>query len=195
MQEESTREKRIRCPWAVSELAIAYHDKEWGLPQHNDRILFEFLVLEGAQAGLSWETILRKRDHYRQVYDQFEPVSVAGYNADKIESLMSDPGIIRNRRKIESSIQNARAYLQIQSEFGSFDQYVWQFVHGKPIINSWKTLEEIPSQTQESEALSRDLRARGFSFIGPTICYAFMQAVGLVNDHLDICFRYKELCG
>jgi DNA-3-methyladenine glycosylase I len=182
-----------RCAWAVSDLMTAYHDREWGVPQHDDRILFEFLVLEGAQAGLSWETILKKRGPYRRAFDGFDPAVVAAYKREKIEALLLDPGIIRNQRKVESAVQNARAYLKVQEEFGSFDTFIWQFTGGRPVINRWNTLEEIPAQTSESAAMSKELVRRGFSFVGPTICYAFMQAVGMVNDHTTDCFRYHEV--
>jgi len=182
-----------RCGWARTDLAVAYHDTEWGVPQHDDRILFEFLILESAQAGLSWETILKKRDNFRRAFDDFDPAVVARYGEHKIARLMADSGIIRNRMKIEASIQNARAFEAVQEEFGSFNAYVWQFVCDEPIRNAWTRLEEIPSRTPESETMSKALKERGFKFIGPTICYAFMQAVGLVNDHLVLCFRYNEI--
>ena len=186
------REMR-RCEWAKTELAIAYHDKEWGVPLHDDRALFEFLILEGAQAGLSWETVLRKRDNYRAAFDGFDPRAVAEYGERKVKELLGDPGIIRNRRKITAAIQNARSFVAIQEEFGSFDAYVWRFVGDQPRKNGWRTVKEIPSRTPESEALSQDLMKRGFRFVGPTICYAFMQAVGMVNDHTVDCFRYGEV--
>lgn len=179
-----------RCGWARGDLYIQYHDEEWGVPVHDDRRLFEFLILEGAQAGLSWITILKKREHYRQVFDQFEVAKIARYNRRKIQALLLDPGIVRNRLKIESAVGNAKAYLAVLSEFGTFDQYVWRFVGGQPIRNHWKSLKQIPARTRESDALSRDLLQRGFKFVGSTICYAFMQAVGLVNDHTTDCFRY-----
>ena len=183
-----------RCDWAGSEpLYIAYHDLEWGVPQHDDRALFEMLVLEGAQAGLSWSTILRKRDNYRVAFDHFDPGKVAKYQADKVADLLKDEGIVRNRLKIEAAIQNAKALLLVQREYGSFNQYIWGFVGGSPIVNHWKTLREIPAQTPESQAMSKDLKVRGFKFVGPTICYAFMQAVGMVNDHIVSCFRYSEI--
>jgi DNA-3-methyladenine glycosylase I len=184
-----------RCDWARTEILIAYHDREWGAPVHDDRDLFEFLVLEGMQAGLSWETILRKRENYRAVFDHFDPRAVAAYGPSKIAELLANPGIIRNRLKVEAAIQNARVFLATQREFGSFDRYVWDFVDGKPIQNRWRSATNVPAQTAESEALSKDLRSRGFKFVGPTICYAFMQAVGMVNDHLVRCFRQKELSG
>ena len=180
-----------RCHWAKTELSIAYHDQEWGIPVHDDRTLFEFLILEGAQAGLSWETILRKRDNYRRAFDHFDPHKVAKYDGRKIQKLMSDEGIIRNRLKIASAIQNARAFLAIQKEFGSFDTYVWRFVKGKPLQR--KRGAPILPETSESDVLSRDLKKRGFNFVGSTICYSFMQAVGLVNDHDLECFRYREV--
>ncbi|MBE7550715.1 MAG: DNA-3-methyladenine glycosylase I [Anaerolineales bacterium] len=183
-----------RCDWVGADpLYLAYHDQEWGVPLHDDRRLFEMLILEGAQAGLSWITILRKRDTYRQAFDNFEAVKIAGYNERKIETLLANPGIVRNRRKVEAAILNARACLAVQQEFGSFDAYIWQFVGGQPRQNAWRTLAEIPVQTPESEEMSKDLLKRGFKFVGPTICYAFMQATGLVNDHLVNCFRYKEM--
>ncbi|HYR83712.1 MAG TPA: DNA-3-methyladenine glycosylase I [Terriglobia bacterium] len=182
-----------RCEWARTELLMSYHDNEWGVPLHKDRDLFEFLILEGAQAGLSWETVLRKRDNYRAAFDDFQVTQVAAYNERRISQLLTNPGLIRNRLKIEASVQNARALLTMQEEFGSFDAYVWQFVGGSPKQNRWKSLKEVPASTPESDALSKDLRRRGFSFVGSTICYAFMQAVGIVNDHLVHCFRHKEV--
>jgi DNA-3-methyladenine glycosylase I len=183
-----------RCAWASSDpLYTTYHDLEWGVPAHDDRHLFEMLILEGAQAGLSWITILKKRDNYRQAFDNFEAQVVAGYDERKIEALLTNPGIVRNRRKIEAAVQNARAFLAIQQEFGAFDAYLWRFVGGQPQQNHWHALTELPAQTAESEALSKDLRRRGFNFVGPTICYAFMQAVGLVNDHVIDCFRHAEI--
>jgi DNA-3-methyladenine glycosylase I len=172
---------------------VAYHDEEWGVPVHDDRVLFEFLILEGAQAGLSWSTILNKRKNYRKAFDHFDPAQVACYDARKVAELLANPGIVRNRQKIAAAIQNARAFLEIQREFGSFDAYVWQFVGGKPKHNAWKTLKEIPAHTAESDIMSKDLKNRGFSFVGSTICYAHMQATGMVNDHLTTCFRYREL--
>jgi DNA-3-methyladenine glycosylase I len=184
----------IRCAWSTSDpLYIDYHDREWGLPVHDDRTLFEYLVLEGAQAGLSWLTILRKRENYRQAFDNFDPQKVADYGEEKIARLLGDAGIVRNRRKIEAAILNARAFLEIQKEFGSFDGYIWQFTGGKPIVNSWQSIEQIPAQTPESQAMSKDLIRRSFKFVGPTICYAHMQATGMVNDHTVDCFRYQEL--
>jgi DNA-3-methyladenine glycosylase I len=182
-----------RCGWPVSELDIAYHDKEWGVPVHDDRVLFEFLILEGAQAGLSWSTILRKRDNYRRAFANFNPQRVARFDASRRNALMKDEGIVRNRLKIESTVSNARAFLVVQKEFGSFDRYVWHFVGGKPIRNSRRGVKAIPARTTESDALSKDLQRRGFRFVGSTICYAFMQAVGMVNDHLITCYRYREL--
>jgi len=182
-----------RCAWARTELSIPYHDEEWGVPVHEDRRHFEFLVLEGAQAGLSWETVLRKRDRYREVFDGFDPERVARYTARKIELLLADPGIIRNRLKVESAVTNARALLRVQSECGSFDSYVWRFVGGRPRVNRWRALREIPARTPESEALSADLLARGFRFVGPTIVYSHMQAVGMVNDHTVDCVRWREV--
>jgi DNA-3-methyladenine glycosylase I len=177
-----------RCQWAKSALSVAYHDQEWGVPQHDDRVLFEFLVLEGAQAGLSWETILRKRDNYRRAFDHFDPVAVAHYDARKVEELLANPGIVRNRLKITAAIANARAFLAIREEFGSFDAYAWRFVNGRPIRNTWRG--ELPAHTIESDTMSKDLKLRGFKFVGTTICYAFMQAVGMVNDHEKGCFFY-----
>jgi len=183
-----------RCPWAGTDpLYVVYHDTEWGRPVHDDRKLFEFLILEGAQAGLSWLTILRKRENYREAFDHFEPRKVATYGARNVEELLRNPGIIRNRRKVEAAVGNARAFLAIQEEFGSFDRYIWRFVGGHPVRNAWRSVEEIPASTPESVAMSRDLKRRGFGFVGPTVCYAFMQAVGMVNDHTVECFRYREL--
>ncbi len=183
-----------RCRWPGTDpLYIRYHDLEWGVPLHNDRALFEFLILEGAQAGLSWITILKKRDHYRRAYDDFDPFKIAAYDNGKIGELLSDRGIIRNRSKILSAINNAAAFLRIQETFGSFDHYIWQFVDGRPIVNTWKQDAEVPAETDISKAMSRDLKHKGFSFVGPRICYAFMQAVGMVNDHVIDCFRYQEI--
>jgi DNA-3-methyladenine glycosylase I len=176
-----------RCSWATSDLSIAYHDTEWGRPVHDDRTFFEFLTLEGAQAGLSWETILRKRDRYREVFHDFDPAKVARMTPVRVEKLLADPGIIRNRAKIESTIENARAFVEIQREFGSFDAYVWRFVDGKPLRNTYRQRDQLPGESPQSEALSKDLRKRGMRFVGPTIMYAFMQATGLVNDHLVSC--------
>jgi DNA-3-methyladenine glycosylase I len=181
-----------RCDWAGSDpLYLEYHDREWGLPLHDDRRLFEMLVLEGAQAGLSWITILRKRTAYRRAFDRFDPRKVARYDARKIRSLLADPGIVRNRLKVESAVKNARAFLEVCDEYGSFDAYIWQFVGGRPRRNSWRSMKEIPARTEESDAMSKELRKRGFTFVGSTICYAFMQATGMVNDHLVDCFRYR----
>lgn len=176
-----------RCTWATSALMIPYHDDEWGRPVHDDRVFFEFLTLEGAQAGLSWETILRKRERYREVFLDFDPQRVARMTPARVERLMGDEGIIRNRSKIESTVSNARAFLKVQDEFDSFDRYVWRFVDGKPLLNRPRSTADIPAETAQSEALSKDLRKRGFRFVGPTIMYAFMQATGLVNDHLAVC--------
>jgi DNA-3-methyladenine glycosylase I len=181
---------RVRCAWAKDDLLQAYHDTEWGVPLHDDRGLFEFLILEGAQAGLSWSTILKKRENYRRAFDGFDPAKVARYNASRVNKLLADPGIVRNRLKVESAVLNAKAFLDIQKEFGSFDKYLWSFVGGKPIVNRWASLKEIPARTRESDALSKDLLKRGFKFVGSTICYAFMQAVGMVNDHTVDCFRH-----
>jgi len=184
-----------RCFWANTDdqLYIAYHDREWGVPVHDDRVLFEFLILEGAQAGLSWSTILRKRDNYRLAFDDFEPAKIARYDEQKVAELLANPGIIRNRLKVRAAIQNAQAFLKVQEEFGSFDAYMWQFVGGKPVINAWQSGREIPAATEESRLMSKDLLHRGFRFVGPTICYAHMQAVGMVNDHTTDCFRYQEI--
>ena len=183
-----------RCSWPSSELDIAYHDKEWGVPVHDDRVLFEFLILEGAQAGLSWSTILNKRENYRRAFARFDPRKVARFTALQKKKLMKDEGIVRNRLKIDSTVSNARAFLAVQKEFGSFDRYIWQFVGGKPIRNARKG-NDVPARTAESDAMSKDLKKRGFRFVGSTICYAFMQACGMVNDHLTACFRYGELNG
>jgi DNA-3-methyladenine glycosylase I len=181
-----------RCQWAKTDLSINYHDEEWGVPRHDDRTLFEFLILEGAQAGLSWETILRKRENYRRAFDNFDAALVAQYNQSKVNDLLANPGIIRNKLKINAAIGNARAFLAVQEEFGSFDKYVWGFVDGRPIKNEWK-LAAVPASTADSDALSKDLKLRGFKFVGTTICYAFMQAIGMVNDHEKDCFRYEEI--
>ena len=181
-----------RCSWPSSELDIAYHDKEWGVPVHDDRVLFEFLILEGAQAGLSWSTILKKRENYRRAFARFDPKMVARFTAARKKRLLKDEGIVRNRLKIESTVSNARAFLAVQKEFGSFDRYVWGFVGGKPLQNARKG-KDIPARTAESDALSKDLQRRGFRFVGSTICYAFMQAVGLVNDHLVECYRHRQV--
>jgi DNA-3-methyladenine glycosylase I len=184
---------RQRCSWATTPAMIAYHDAEWGVPQHDDRVLFEFLILEGAQAGLSWSTILAKREAYRRAFSNFNPKSIARYDAQKLKLLMADTGIVRNRLKISSTVQNAHAFLAVQKEFGSFDAYIWQFVNGAPIVNALSALSQIQARTEESDKMSRDLLKRGFKFVGPTICYAFMQAVGMVNDHLVNCFRYAGI--
>ncbi len=183
----------VRCAWARNQLSIRYHDKEWGVPTQSDRRLFEFLILEGAQAGFSWDTVLRKRANYRAAFDHFDPKRIARYDRRKIQSLLGNSSIIRNRLKIASTVQNAKAFLKVQDEFGSFDRYIWQFVDGKPRLNSWRSLKQIPARTPQSDAMSKDLKKRGFTFVGSTICYAFMQAVGLVNDHLVDCFRYSQL--
>jgi DNA-3-methyladenine glycosylase I len=182
-----------RCSWAKNALNIRYHDTEWGVPLHNDRALFEFLILEGAQAGLSWDTILQKRGRFREVFDRFDPAKVARYDNRKIRALLSDPGIIRNRLKITAAVKNAQNFIKVQEEFGSFDEYIWQFVDGKPRQNAWRAHRKVPAFTLESDAMSKDLKRRGFSFVGSTICYAFMQAVGMVNDHLVGCFRHAQL--
>ena len=186
---------RVRCDWASTPLSIAYHDQEWGTPVHDDRVLFEFITLEGAQAGLSWETILRKRDAYCQAFAGFDPAKVARFTAAKVERLMANAGIVRNRLKIESTISNAKAFLAVQKEFGSFDAYVWRFVGGKPLVSRRRSIKDLPARTPESDALSKDLSKRGFRFVGSTICYAFMQAVGLVDDHVDGCFRAAKSLG
>ncbi len=186
-------DSRLRCAWARSQLAIRYHDEEWGVPAHDDRTLFEFLVLEGAQAGLSWETILNKRQNYRDAWDGFDPKKVAGYGGRKMQQLLRNPGIVRNRLKVASAVQNAKAFLRVQQECGSFDRYIWQFVGGRPRVNAWKLPRQVPARTAESDAMSKDLKKRGFTFVGSTICYAFMQAVGMVNDHAVGCFRYRTL--
>jgi DNA-3-methyladenine glycosylase I len=182
-----------RCPWAKTDLYMQYHDIEWGVPVHDDRLLFEFLILEGAQAGLSWETILKKRENYRAAFDHFDPISVAKYGQKKRKSLLSDAGIVRNRLKIEAAIQNAKMFLAVQNEFGTFDKYIWGFVGNEPKQNARKSIKEVPAKTPESDAMSKDLKLRGFKFVGSTICYAFMQAVGMVNDHVVDCFRYAPL--
>jgi len=184
---------RTRCGWAAGDLAIRYHDEEWGVPCHDDRTLFEFLILEGAQAGLSWNTILNKRENYRQALAGFDPERVAKFDRRKVEQLLRDPGIVRNQLKVTSAIGNAKAFLRVQEEFGSFDRYVWQFVGGQPRLNRRKSLAQVPARTAESDAVSKDLKRRGFNFVGSTICYAFMQAVGMVNDHIVGCFRYQPL--
>jgi len=184
---------KIRCQWPKSDLMIEYHDRDWGVPIHDDPKLFELLTLEGAQAGLSWETVLRKREGYRAAFDHFDVEKVASYGLERIEELLQNPGIIRNRRKIEATVGNAGAFLAIQQEFGAFDGYVWRFVGGKPVDNSRQDLAEVPATTPLSDELSADLKRRGFKFVGSTICYAFMQATGMVNDHLTGCFRYREV--
>ena len=181
-----------RCTWPSNELAIAYHDTEWGVPQHDDRKLFEFLILEGAQAGLSWDTILRKRENYREAFDGFDVNKVARYTDKKIEKLLQNEGIIRNRLKVASAVSNAQAFLKVQKEFGSFDKYIWSFIDGKPIVNKWKQTGQVPATSKESDMISKDLKKRGFNFVGTTIMYAHMQATGMVNDHLVSCFRYKQ---
>jgi DNA-3-methyladenine glycosylase I len=182
-----------RCPWPKNDLYIRYHDEEWGVPVHDDRLLFEFLILEGAQAGLSWETILRKRGNYRAAFDRFDARKIAKYDERKTRRLLADAGIVRNRLKIAATIQNARSFLAVQKEFGSFDRYIWQFVGGAPKRNSPRTMKDVATSTPESDAMSKDLQKRGFKFVGSTICYAFMQAVGMVNDHVVTCFRHAEL--
>jgi DNA-3-methyladenine glycosylase I len=192
-QSTQVNNEPVRCAWVGTDpLSIDYHDREWGVPIHDDRKLFEFLILEGMQAGLSWMTILRKRENFRLAYDDFDPVKIAQYDQAKFDQLLANPGMIRNRLKIESAAKNARAFLEVQAEFGSFDTYIWEFVGGAPIVNSWATMAELPAQTKESEAMSKDLLKRGFKFVGPTICYAHMQATGMVNDHTIDCYRYLE---
>jgi DNA-3-methyladenine glycosylase I len=191
---ESNGGKMIRCPWPTDDLLmIEYHDKEWGVPVHDDRKIFEFLILEGMQAGLSWSTILNKRGNFRKAFDDFDVEKVANYDRRRIGRLLSDAGIIRNRLKVEAAVNNAKQFIKVQEEFGSFDMYVWRFVGGRPIVNARKTLRQLPARTKESDAMSDDLRKRGFKFVGTTICYAHMQAAGMVNDHMVRCFRYKEL--
>ncbi|HEX8795944.1 MAG TPA: DNA-3-methyladenine glycosylase I [Polyangiaceae bacterium] len=186
--------EKKRCTWSGTDpIYVAYHDEEWGVPVHDDRVLFEFLVLEGAQAGLSWITILRKRDAYRRAFDRFDPRKVARYDQRKVTALLADAGIVRNRAKIESAIKNARAFLELQAEFGSFDAYQWRFVDGRPIQNRWRAMREIPARSAQSDALSKDLKSRGFSFVGSTIIYAHMQAIGMVNDHVVDCFRHRDV--
>ena len=192
----NVRSRRIasrRCEWAASDLMIRYHDREWGVPVRNDRRLFEFLILEGAQAGLSWETVLKKRPAYRTAFDNFDAKKIARYTPGKAKQLLANPGIIRNRLKIKAATQNARAFLAVQQEFDGFNRYIWQFVGGKPLTNRRRSLKNIPATTQESDAMSKDLKQRGFTFVGSTICYAFMQAVGMVNDHAASCFRYRQV--
>ena len=194
MKNQAPLANKIRCAWSGTDpLFIAYHDGEWGVPVHDDRVLFEFLVLEGAQAGLSWSTILRKRDAYRRAFDRFDPRKVARYEKRKVAALLTDAGIVRNRAKIESAIKNAKAFLEVQAEFGSFDAYQWRFVNGRPIQNRWRAEGDIPPRSAQSDAMSDDLKSRGFTFVGSTIIYAHMQAVGMVNDHLVNCFRHREV--
>ena len=185
--------EKIRCPWPTEEMMIRYHDTEWGVPVHDDRLLFEYLILEGAQAGLSWNTVLKKRDNYRAAFDNFDTEKIARYGDKKVAQLLANPGIIRNRLKIAATIQNAKSFLAVREEFGSFDAYLWRFVDGQPVINHRKSMKEVPPRTEISDAMSKDLLKRGFKFVGSTICYANMQAVGMVNDHLVTCFRHKEL--
>lgn len=187
------KDNKTRCPWSADEFYNRYHDEEWGVPVHDDRLLFEFLILEGAQAGLSWRTVLNKRENYRKAFDQFDAEKIARYSEAKVARLMRDAGIIRNELKIRSAIQNAKAFLKVRDEFETFDAYQWRFVDGKPIINHYKSIKEVPPRTNISDAMSKDLLKRGFKFVGSTICYAHMQAVGMVNDHLVSCFRHKEL--
>ncbi len=183
-----------RCDWSGTEpIYVDYHDKEWGVPVHDDRMHFEMIILDGAQAGLSWITILKRRDSYREAFDNFDAFKVSRYDDKKAEKLLTNPGIIRNRLKVNSAVKNARAFLKIQKEFGSFDDYIWQFVNHKTIQNKWKKMSELPAKTAESDAMSKDLKKRGFSFVGSTICYAYMQAAGMINDHITNCFRYKEV--
>jgi DNA-3-methyladenine glycosylase I len=189
--QKSIEKNLVRCGWAKNDLAIRYHDEEWGIPQHDDAVLFEFLILEGAQAGLSWDTILRKRENYRVAFDGFDAKKIAQYDRKKMQALLHNEGIIRNKLKIASAVQNAKAFLAVQEEFGSFDRYIWQFVGGKPRVNARKSMKHVPPRTAESDAMSKDLKKRGFNFVGSTICYAFMQATGMVNDHLVACFRYR----
>jgi DNA-3-methyladenine glycosylase I len=192
----SDDDARSRCGWAGTDpLYRAYHDREWGVPLHDDRRLFELLCLEGAQAGLAWITILRKRAGYRRAFDRFDPRKVAAYRAGRVRTLLADPGIVRNRLKVEGTVRNARAYLALRTELGTFDRFVWSFVGGAPRLNAWRSLKEVPARTPESDALSKALRQRGFTFVGSTICYAFMQAAGLVNDHVVDCFRHPEVAG
>jgi DNA-3-methyladenine glycosylase I len=188
-----SKTEKTRCAWAQKPINIPYHDAEWGVPVHDDRILFEFLILEGAQAGLSWDTILAKRARYREVLDDFDAEKIARYDTKKVRALLADAGIIRNKLKISSTISNAQAFLKVREEVGSFDSYIWQFVGGKPIHNAWKLHKQVPAKTKLSDAMSKDLQKRGFRFVGSTICYAFMQATGMVNDHLTSCFRYASI--
>lgn len=194
MPRKSARVVEIaRCPWATSEPNITYHDAEWGVPVHDDGVLFEFLILEGAQAGLSWETILKKRNNYREAFAGFDPAKIARYGAKEREQLLANAGIVRNRLKIDAAIQNARAFLDVKEEFGTFDEYIWGFVEGRPKRNAWTAMTDVPARTPVSDAMSKDLKRRGFKFVGTTICYAFMQAVGMVNDHLVSCFRHRDI--
>ncbi len=193
--EQKLQIQRSTCGWPGADpLMVAYHDGEWGVPVHDDRKLFEFLILDAAQAGLNWSLILKKRENFRQALDGFDASRMARYGDEKLAELLQNPGIIRNRLKVQSFVKNARGFLQVQKEFGTFDRYIWQFVGGRPIVNQWQELRQIPVSTRESDAMSADLKTRGFSFVGTTICYAFMQAAGLVNDHLVTCFRYEEIC-
>jgi DNA-3-methyladenine glycosylase I len=193
MAQTLNKDAKQRCPWGRSELDIAYHDTEWGVPQHSDRVLFEFLILEGAQAGLSWSTILAKRKAYRRAFSDFDPERVAVYGAKQVRQLLGDSGIVRNRLKIEASIANAKAFLKVRQEWGSFDAFIWQFVGERPISKARMSMKQVPARTPESDLMSKELLRRGFKFVGPTICYAFMQAVGMVNDHLVTCFRRAEI--
>ena len=186
-------DQKIRCAWIADPLIMKYHDEEWGVPLHDDQRIFEFMLLDAFQAGLSWKTILNKRENFRKAFDNFDPGKIASYNEEKYESLLADPGIIRNRAKIRAAITNAHAFLAVQKEFGTFDKYIWSFVGHQPKINCWKSLSELPAKTDVSDLMSKDLTKRGFKFVGSTICYAFMQAAGMVNDHVISCFRYKEL--
>ena len=187
--------QKPRCTWISNDLMQTYHDEEWGVPVHDERLHFEHLVLDGAQAGLSWATILNKRENYRKAFADFDPVKVARFSQKKVEKLLQNPGIVRNRLKVNSAVKNAQAFLKVQEEFDSFDAYIWQFTDGGTIVNSWESLEELPAKTAESDAMSKDLKRRGFSFVGSTICYAYMQASGMVLDHVVGCFRYRELTG
>jgi len=186
-------DNRARCTWAAKPINIPYHDTEWGVPVHDDRLLFEFLILEGAQAGLSWDTILAKRTHYKNVFDNFDAKRIARYDKKKVRALLADPGIVRNKLKIAATITNAKLFLEVQKEFGSFDKYIWQFVGGKPLDNQITLHKHLPAKTTQSDVMSKALKKRGFRFVGSTICYAFMQAVGMVNDHLTTCFRYSQI--
>jgi DNA-3-methyladenine glycosylase I len=188
-----TKAPKKRCEWAKTEVLAQYHDEEWGVPLHDDRKHFEFIVLDGAQAGLSWETVLKKRENYREAFDGFDPEKVAKYGKRKIEQLLQNPGIIRNRLKVESAVKNAKAFLKIQEEFGTFDAYIWRFVGGKTIRDRFRSLQDLPAKTAESDAMSKDLKTRGFNFVGSTICYAYMQAAGMVNDHVTSCFRHHQV--